>query len=427
VLKEGPEININKTTTMPNGNNKKNKRTSSALAAARTVASNPKPKSMQPQLRSIIDPLTYEDEAVLAYATTVSDPWVNDPAGVPISLGFNAIRTLKPQLKFQMDIVANASGFAFLTVGMDGWIAGVRYVDHNGPGGGLPGYPIFYSDANYAGYLTSTATQIPPTNTSAATGVTKQALGFLDPQVNPTTKYRLVACGVRVFGDSSMMTTQGKYMLVSTSDPTAIGQGAVVGGSYASLYDLPDDLASVQTGSLSNLTGKSAHTFAVPSDPDCFKFDLPTNGYGSQAWPQIAVIMSGAAPNQSLSVEVVFDYEFTIGDTHITGVDVNPTLTAEGSRITNVLANINSIPRPGPMVHRPGQINLATGAHAALAEMATSKGPDYVKAVLANSNKHSFLSNLASSAVNFVSKNKGVFKKAISYVPYVGSFLSKLF
>jgi hypothetical protein len=402
------------------------KKTNSAKKQAQKHGAKIRDPGLRAQYDSLMDPLTHEDEALLAYAVTVSDPWIEDPSGVPISLGFNATRTLKPQLKFEVQAKCNSSGFACVALAMDGWgqdpTNNDKYASYNG---GTPGTPIWFTDDNYVGITVPVQG-----DTSARVGLNSVSLGDLDPQVTAGTNYRQVACGLKAYSEAAADTAQGKMMVISTSKHFGPpGSGAITGGTYANLYGLPSDLASVQTEPCAGWrSGHKLHSFAVPSDPDCFKFDQPPAiGNTYFGWPQLCVMVNGGAAGQTFTVEIFYDYEFTIGNTKITGVDVNPSVTVDGGRITNVLSNMQVLrPIGGLRPSRPGtMLTLGNGAHAAIAELAKHK--PHAIASLMKRPSSSFVSSAVSAGVNFVKNNKPLFKGLVSQIPYVGKFISSFF
>jgi len=384
---------------------------------------------MQAQFDALFDPLTHEDDALQAYAITISDPQVEDPAGVPISLGFNATRTLKPQIKISVQATANASGFAFVSVCMDGWIADpVGVVEYASYSGGTQGFPVWYNSASYLG------TAIPTSAiTTATTGVLAAPMQLLDPQVSTTTNYRQVACGMKVYSDAPAQTAQGRILIGSTTRPYDSGQtGGFEGADFNEVWGYPADLSHCESRPCAGWqSGECLHAFAVPSDPDAFRFRVPpATGSATAGFPQMCAILSGGAAGQTFTAEITYDYEFTIGDTHITGVDANPSVTVDGSRLTNVLSLMGAGGKSRtnfvPASQSSNQILAGNGVHAAVAELAQTR-PGKLKHMAKRIPAQSMFSNILGHGMRFMKANKPIIRAIVSKVPYVGSFLSKLF
>lgn len=375
-------------------------------AQAKVVASKMPTKALGYQVKTIADPLTHQDIAIISYLHTLGDPWVEDPAGVPLMAGGTLMRrTVKAQIKFEVQIIANASGFAFAALCCDGWVADAtllpnRYASYNG---GTAGTPLWYSNASYVG------TSFPATTATTATaGLLSSAMPLLDGQVTTTSNVRMVAAGIRAFSDSAVNTAQGKLAVVATSRPYGLpAGGAISASSYTTLSTLPTDVISFQSEPCAGWrAGHSLYAVAIPSDPECFNFfNPPATGVTQFQYPQLAVILSGAAANQTATVQCVFDYEFDIGVTNLTGIDTDPVAVSSKDALIPHIAMMHdgktgkgtankalgmqaflaqsAMTRPAviPSVIRPSNsvLNAVGGAAKAALGWAASKGLEYVR------------------------------------------------
>jgi len=397
------------------------------IAVARKVRKQLPDKSMKAQFDTIADPLSHQDFALMSYLTTLGDPWVEDPAGVPLILGNAAIRTLKAQEIFEVQVKANASGFGFVAVAMDGWIqqgGGVAntYAAYNG---GVQGTPIWYTDNTYVG------TTLPiNTATTATTGLLSQALTLLDPQMTTTTSMRLVAAGIQVFSDAAVNTAQGKIGVIATSLPYASStNGGLSGSNYATLASLPADVASFQTAPAAGWkSGHRISAVAIPNDPDCFAWqNPPPSGTTVFSYPQLGAILSGGASGQTFTARIVFDYEFTIGRTNITGVEADPVITVGNDRIANGIAAMSHPNQSAVHFGPAGNSGITTGKgiQAAIHEMALTR-PAKVQQLI-RPMQSSFGSALVDTALGFAKTHgKKLLGNVLSLLPGVGGTLGRL-
>jgi hypothetical protein len=375
-------------------------------AEAKAVAQRMPTKALSYQVKTVADPMTHQDIAIISYLHTLGDPWVEDPAGVPLMAGGTLMRrTVKAQIKFEIQMIANASGFAFAALNCDGWVGDstlppYRFASFNG---GTQGAPLWYSNASYVG------TTLPSSAATTATaGILSATLPLLDGQVTSTSNIRMVAAGIRAFSDAAVNTAQGKLAVVATSRPYGASTGgALSGSSYPTLSTLPTDVISFQSQPCANwAAGHSLYAVAIPSDPECFNFfNPPSVGTTTFSFPQLGVVLSGAAANQTATVQVVMDYEFDIGVTNLTGVDSDPIAVSTKEDLVPHLAQMHAgktgkgnankalgmqafinqaaMTRPAvlPSVIRPSNsiLNTLGGAAKAALGWAASKGLDYVR------------------------------------------------
>jgi len=359
-------------------------------AAAKQVSRKMPTKALAYQVKTISDPLTHQDVAIVSYLHTLGDPWVEDPAGVPLMAGGTLMRrTVKAQIKFECQAIANVSGFACVGVNCDGWVgdnqaAPTRFASYVG---GSQGFPAFFTQNTYVGTSTPTAAQ-----TNSTTGLGTLQLPLLDGQVTSTTNVRLVAAGLRVFSDAAVNTAQGKLCVAATSRPYGqAAQGSFNGTTYATISTLPTDVMSFQTEACAGWkSGHSLYAVAIPSDPNCFQFFTPPAS-GTVAWsyPQLCAILTGGASGQTFTAQIVYDYEFDIGISNLTGVDTDPIA-------------VSSLPELAPHIAQmhggktgKGTWNQGLGAQAFLAQTAMTR-PSKLPAILRPSD--SVLGTIGSTA-----------------------------
>ncbi len=345
-------------------------------AGAKKISQAMPTKALGFQMKTISDPLTHQDLAIMSYLHTLADPWVEDPAGVPLMAGGTLMRrTVKAQLKFEVQATANASGFACVLLACDGWtgdatLAPVRYAAYSGA---TQGYPVWYTGATFAG------TSLPAAaNSTATTGLNAVQMPLLDGQVTSTSNVRMVAAGIRVFSDASVTTAQGKLCVVATSRPYGTAaQGALQSSSYATISTLPTDVMSFQSQPCAGWNaGHSLYAVAIPSDPECFTFFNPaTTGQATVSYPQLGAILTGAASGQTFTAQLVMDYEFDIGVSNLTGVDTDPVAVTTKENLVPHIA----------MMHEgktgKGNANQGLGMQAMLAQTALTR-PSKLPALL---------------------------------------------
>lgn len=366
------------------------KRDAELRVAAKQVQNRMPTKGLAYQVKTIADPLTHQDIAIISYLHTLGDPWVEDPAGVPIMAGGTLMRrTVKAQVKFEVQAIANASGFAMIALNCDGWVGptGGIPIQYASFSGGTQGYPIWYTNASYVGTSTPNFTA-----TTATAGLLSVQLPLLDGQVTTSSNVRMVAAGMRVFSDAAVNTAQGKLAICATSRPGATPQnGGFYSTGYATLSSLPTDVVSFQAEPCAGW--KSGHTMyavAIPSDPNCFNFyNPPAIGTAAYSYPQLMAVLSGAAANQTFTAQIVFDYEFDIGVTNLTGIDTDPTVVTSPDQLVPHISMMHA-GKTGS-----GNANKALGAKAFLAQAALTR-PTILPSLVRPSN--SLLSSVGSAA-----------------------------
>lgn len=403
-----------------------------ARAVGKQVVREMPTKALQSQVQTIMDPLTLQDLAIAEYLITIGDPWVEEPAGVPILIGGATLRTVKVQQIYEGQATANASGFGFVAVNTDTWVA-----DNNGHAsyvyssysGGTEGYPIWYSGATYVG------TTLPVnTITTATAGVLAIQKNLLDGQVTSLTDIRCVAAGLEVFSDAAAQTAQGKLAVVATTKPFDVAaNGAIVGSTYSTLSGMPQDLLSFQTRPCAGWrAGSSMKVVAIPNDSQNFEMCFPVAvGRASFGYPQLAAILSGAAANQTFTWRIVYDYEFSLGKTYVTGVQAQPVFGSDQSALMGAVGNFPSPTSVGPMGQFTGKGVQGLVNHLAvtrpnkllhLNQLATGAAQG------ANSGAGGGISNLFSQGLKWLGeKAGGAIKGIVKGIPYVGGIASMLF
>jgi len=331
--------------------------------AARAQAKTLPTRSLQMQASAVLSPLTRQEEATLEYAHTLTNPWVEEPAGVPLVLGSGTVRTNKAQLLYEVSMMANAQGFAFCSVNCDGWAttqpdpySGLPF-QYTSYQGGTQGNVGWCSQFTYAGTAGNGNNPLATPNYSdtAATLTTSGACvpivaRPLDPSVTSKTGVRLVAVGVRAFPDTPALTTSGKIMIASTSTPAnTAANGALYAQTYSALTSMPQDLVSVETASLTGWpSGKTIHAVGIPSVPTAFQFlSSPAVGYTAFGLPVILVCGSSLAAYQTVTVQIAFDYEFVLTNTNLTGGANDPVYSIGAGAVSNIHANIQTGGRTG--------------------------------------------------------------------------------
>ncbi len=344
--------------------------------AAKQVSNKMPTKALKYQVRTVADPMTHQDIAIVSYLHTLGDPWVEDPAGVPLMAGGTLMRrTVKAQIKFEVQAIANASGFAFVCLNCDGWVGDATVVPTRfaAYSGGVQGYPLWYSNASYVG------TSLPASTANTVTaGLLAAQMPLLDGQVTSTSNVRMVAAGIRVFSDAAVNTAQGKLAVLATSRPYGIAaNGSLQGSNYATLSTLPTDVISFQSEPCAGWkSGHSLYAVAVPSDPECFTFFNPlASGTAVFSYPQLGAILTGAAANQTFTAQVVMDYEFDIGVSNLTGVDTDPLVVTDMGTLVPHVSQMHA----GKV--GKGNANQGLGMQAMLAQTALTR-PSKLPALL---------------------------------------------
>jgi len=312
---------------------------------ARAVVKQMPTKALQQQAAAFINPLTRQEEAVLEYAHTLANPWIEEPSGVPLILGSGSVRTNKAQLIYEGQAVTGAVGtVAWVVLNMDQWVptaadpfAALPY-QFGTYQGGTPGNLGWFSTSN-----TQTSTSLPSAGTAAATmvadGFTPIVYKVLDGTVGNQTGVRLVAAGLRVFSDAAAVSAQGKLAVVATTVPlNTAAQGGLSAATYTQLSGMPQDLVSFQTAPCAGwVAGKALHVVAIPNSPVAFQFyPQPAAGVVNSAFPSLAAILSGGAAGQTFTWQAVYDYEFTFTFTNVTGVSDDPVYNVGSGPVSQV-------------------------------------------------------------------------------------------
>lgn len=383
-------------------------------------------KALQNQFQTIMDPLTLQDVSIAEYLLTLGDPWVEDPAGVPILIGGATLRTLKIQQLFEVQAIANSSGFAMVAVDCDGWVvtsAGTRscYASYSG---GAQGSPIWYTNASYAGVFTPTAG-----STTGTAGLLAVPLNLLDGQVTSETDVRLVAAGLEVFPDASANTSQGKLAVVAITKPSdSAANGSLVSTTYAILSSQPQDIVSFKSRPVSGWrSGHASRVVAIPNDDNNFEmWKPPAVGGGIYGYPQLAAIASGFAANQTFTAKVVLDYEITIGKTYVTGVAAQPVFGADASEVFSAVSHMPGPATSGPIGGFSGSGMKGFTNHLAVTRPAKLSHVGALAGASTGGAGGTF-SNLFSQGLKWVAdKGMGMVKGIVKNIPYVGPIASML-
>lgn len=375
---------------------------------------------METQMRSLVDPLTRQDEAIFGYLTTLSDPWTENPTGVPLILGTGDVRTTKARTKRLITIQTNASGFGFCTVNNDGWdptSAGNvhQYATYSS---GTPGNDVWYNDANYVG------TTLPAnTATTATTGLLASPAPLVDASLDGNSEMRQVAVGIRAWSDAALLNAAGDVRILSTVDPVnSAAEGAIVGGTDAVYEGINPFILAQEMVPLSGW--KSGHvisTFAVPTTKEAFEMrHQPAVGDVTFGFPQIGVVITGAAANQTFKVEICKIFEFEFQQSNRLGVEPEPTI---GSDVSTIMSNVNAthqykVRRPSP-VHASG-IHNGAGPLGFASNLMVTRPAKIPSLQLAMSKPSSVLAPLVKSGVSWLaSKAKqflpGIAKSALNF------------
>jgi hypothetical protein len=337
---------------------------------ARAVAKNSMPtRALQQQASALISPLTRQEEAILEYAHTLANPWIEDPSGVPLILGSGTVRTNKAQLIWEQQVTnKNAGEVAFIVVSLDGWCPTGSDSQDALPyqfgtyQGGTNGNFAWYSGAAAAtGGTTFPVANVTPANMALA-GINALPIPMkvLDGTVNANTGVRLVAAGLRVFSDAAVNTAQGKLCVVATSAPLATSAtGGIAGATYAQLSGMPQDLVSFQTAPCAGWkSGSALHVVAIPNSPVAFQFlNPPAAGFLNSSYPQLGAMLSGGAAGQTFTAQIVLDYEFTFSFTNVTGVADDPVYNAGPGAVSQVHSSMmqGGLTTSGPLAKTNGK------------------------------------------------------------------------
>jgi len=284
---------------------------------------------MANQLQALADPLTKQDEAIFGYLTTLSDPWIENPTGVPLIFGSGDVRTTKARTIRLLTVQANASGFAFLTVNNDGWEEDVsanlyQYASYSG---GTPGNDVWYTDSTFVG------TTIPPyTATTATTGLLASTAPEIDSSLDVNSQARQVAVGIRCWNDAAALNAAGDVRVVSTVDPVnGASEVAIVGSTDSTLEGInPFIMAQDKHPIPGWVSGHVMSTFAVPTTRTGFQMhSLPAVGSTTFGFPQIGIVITGAAASQTFKVEIAKIFEFEFQQSNRLNVQAEPTVGSD--------------------------------------------------------------------------------------------------
>lgn len=262
--------------------------------------------------KNFLELFTKEDEHTLAYLETVTNPFIEKPAGAPLGMGSFALATDKFQVVLEGDSYAGTNGVAYVTVDQDGWnesangaAPAYQYASY---AGGTQGYPVFSSLNSTTGAAT-----FPSAGTAIGAIHTGTQLPQIEAAWNAQTRVRLVSCGLEVFSDSASLTASGKIMLCSTVLPYegTVGKGGLQGASFAQISATPAKLMEKIEANLGNWpSGKVLRGFAIPSQAAAFEMNsMPASGVAVAEYPALGAIAIGMATGQSFSWRVVFNYE----------------------------------------------------------------------------------------------------------------------
>jgi len=331
-------------------------------------------------------------------------------------------RTVKAQLKFEIQAATSGpNAIAFVAMAMDNWYgptgaAGYQYASYSG---GTQGYPIWYTNTSYVSASTPAAGA-----TVATAGLLSQQLPLLDGQVTSTSNVRLVAAGMRVFSDAPVNTAQGKLCIATTSRPGGTAaQGTFISTNYSTISSIPTDVMSFQTEPCAGWkAGHSMYAVAIPSDPNCFQFfNPPATGNADYRNPQIIAILSGGAAGQTFTAQCVYDYEFDVGVSNVTGIDADPNVAVDMSQLTPYVSQMHS-GKTGK-----GNSNKGLGAQAFLTHSALTRPQIIPSVVNAPSSVLATLGGAAQSALGWAA-NQGVkfLKDTFRGIPLVNGAMKLL-
>jgi hypothetical protein len=375
---------------------------------------------MATQMRSIVDPLTKQDEAIFGYLTTLSDPWIEDPTGVPLILGTGDVRTTKARTKRLITVQCNASGFGFLTVNNDGWDrdsadALWRYAAYDGVGGS----DIWYTDASYVG------TTLPAYNaTTATTGLLASQAPLVDQSLDYNSQMRQVAAGIRAWSDASLLNAAGDIRIVSTVEPIGTPSEGSISGPGAGTTDAtleginPFIMAQELVPLAGWKSGEVVSTFVVPTTRTAFEMHhLPAaaQSINTFGWPQMGIIITGAAPNQTVKVEIVKIFEFEFQQSNRLNVEPEPTIGSDMGTIGSNLSHLHpyKVRRPAT-VHQSG-IHNGAGPLAFASNLMTTRPAKLPALQHAMAKPSSSLAPIVQAGVSWLAK------KAKSFLPGIAS------
>jgi len=392
-----------------------------AKQARAAVKNNMPTRALQQQASALINPLTRQEEAVLEYAHTLANPWIEEPSGVPLILGSGTVRTNKAQLIWEQQATVTTAGqIAAVIVSLDGWCPTTSDSSDALPyqfgtyQGGTPGNFAWYSNGVNAGPVAALPTANLSPATMAATGISMSpiVMKVLDGTVNVNTGVRLVAAGLRVFSDAPELTAQGKLCVVATSTPLSTpATGGLSGSTYAQLSGMPQDLVSFQTAPCAGWkSGTALHVVAIPNSPVAFQFlEQPATGFVNSSYPQLAAILSGGATGQTFTAQIVLDYEFTFSFTNVTGVADDPVYNAGPGAVSQVHSSMmqGGVTTTGSLAKTNGKNPLGVQAFVSqVHNTSPGRGPEILKIAKMpgqkTNNWGSTLSKVAHSALDLI-------------------------
>lgn len=371
---------------------------------------------------------TKEDEHVLAYLETVTDPFAKKNAGVPVGLGAFALETDKFQVILEGDAYAGGGGVAVVTVDCDGWAESAngaapayQFASYNG---GAQGNPVFYSAK---GNTNANTTGFPANGTvpSGTTYVGQPLPSPIEPAWNAQTRVRLVSAGLEIFSDASQNNATGKVMVCSSVLPyeATVGKGGIQGATFAQISSTPQKLIERAEAPLAGWkSGHVMRAFAIPSQAAAFEMNsMPAAGLLNVAYPILGAIGIGMADGQSFSWRVVFNYEAMADFSLKTNTVEREVVDVGSQRVSNSLRGLkpHTVTPPAPaakIAARPLSMAAALQDMGGRDPMRANKILEMV-ARPAAIQSNGFLTS-ASNALGKIA-NSGLLKK----VPVVGGLL----
>jgi len=358
---------------------KKKKRSKQPKAAFATPQTGLGPNTAKPNSgggfsakQNLIDVFTKQDESLVGYLESVTNPWSEGAGRVPLIVGGFVLQTDTFQTVYEGEAFAGAAGVAMVSCDASGWVenanTGAPAFQYESYAAGVQGSPIFSSS------IGTIATSFPTTSSFAGVNFTPTNSRVVDPAWNTLTRMRVVSMGLEVWSSASQNLASGKILIASTVLPNELaGNGAIAGCSYNQLVSTPQRLIERSEAPLGNwATGVVLRAFAIPSVPVCFELNqLPATGATLYGAPMLGAIAQGMTSGQSFSWRVTYNFEACADVSNKTSVELPRTIHAGIDRVAGALPHIKPY---SAMVGNTATLNrMPVAAHALVQQMSETR------------------------------------------------------
>lgn len=345
---------------------------------------------------------------------TYLNPWTKNPRGVPAGRPAN-IAVTEYTVKASIAMQTNSSGFLAFNICPPDWVPDASAIlpqpDTSSRLFALTqGYPVWWTSPTYP------STNIPPAGVSAgSTNIAWQFPANIVPGILAQNYIRCDGCGFSVFPESPAQTTQGDIMVYRFKDLNRAGAAGFNANSISkdALAAMDESMVTTEERSLAGWKSGTAMHLAVLPSSMCAELytPVPATGYALSPLAYAGFVITGAAANQSVVVEWVFQMSCT----NVVSYRADDNVI----RAPPISTPVGSGPRAAIMEHYSNpkvmKMNSENGGEAAKVMLHDKKE----KEVLSKAESKSWLQ----SAVDWGFENVG---PIVSTVAEVGSVLAAL-